>query len=290
MFPLEIIQINVEGGKVGLDMISSIGSILQECVRACGAFFASCSELRIDMLVSQMPVLRHLTMESVALRLVLAMLFGGAIGFERGRKSRPAGFRTYMVVCLGATLTMILGQYELHMVETQWLIQAQAVGAKTDVTRFAAQVINGVGFLGAGTILITGRQQIKGLTTAAGLWASACMGLVIGAGFYECALLAFFLIMAVMWLLPRVEAFFVEKTRNMNVYIEFFALDGINDVIGCLKALDMHIYDMDIEHGKDSREVAPNAVFSLRLTKHQSHTDVVAALSQLECIRVIKEI
>lgn len=273
-----------------MEMISSIGNILQKLVHTCGALFACFSELRIETLVSLSPELRQLTMESVALRLVLAMAFGGAIGFERGRKNRPAGFRTYMVVCLGATLTMILGQYELHMVQTQWLIQAQTVGTKTDVTRFAAQVINGVGFLGAGTILITGRQQIKGLTTAAGLWASACMGLVIGAGFYECALLAFFMIMVVMWLLPRLEAFFVEKTRNMNVYIEFFALEGINEVIGCLKSLDMHIYDMDIEQGRNSGEIAPNAVFSLRLTKQQSHTDVAAALSQLECIRVIKEI
>lgn len=250
--------------------------------------FVEFCTLPIEELVHRMPDLRHLTLESVTLRLILAMSFGGIIGFERGRKNRPAGFRTYMMVCLGATLAMILGQYDLHMVENQWA--ALSVDSKIDVTRFAAQVVNGVGFLGAGTILITGRQQIKGLTTAAGLWASACMGLVIGAGFYEAALLAFFMMMTVMWILPMMEAFFVEKTRNMNVYIEFFSLEGIHEVIGCLKSMQMHIYDVDMEQGKDSREIIPNAVFSLQLTKEQSHTDVVAALSQLECIRVIKEI
>ena len=109
------------------------------------------------------------------------------IGLERGRKGRAAGFRTYMLVCLGAALTMLLGQYEFEMLNFHW--QSLSGGQTTDVTRFSAQVINGVGFLGAGTIIVTGRQEVKGLTTAAGLWASACVGLAIGAGFYECVLL-----------------------------------------------------------------------------------------------------
>lgn len=273
-----------------MEIITEISSFLEECEHLLVTFFTYLAQLNIETLIEQMPNLRHLSIESVVFRLILAIIFGGAIGLERGRKNRPAGFRTYMVVCLGATLTMILGQYELHMVETQWINHANMVGTKTDITRFAAQVINGVGFLGAGTILITGRQQIKGLTTAASLWASACMGLVIGASFYECAFLAFFLIMTVMRLLPKVEAFLIEKARNMNVYVELFALDGINEVISCLKALNIQIYDVDIERGKKSQDKHPNAVFSVRLAKQQSHTKVVAALSKLECISVIKEI
>ena len=128
---------------------------------------------------------------SILLRLALAMFFGGVIGLEGARKGRPAGFRTYMLVCLGAALTMLLGQYELHMTEVHWADHQQFVGARVDVSRFGAQVINGIGFLGAGTIIVTGNQQVKGLTTAAGLWASACVGLAIGAGFYECVILAF---------------------------------------------------------------------------------------------------
>ena len=273
-----------------METLSEIYAILAEWESFLAAFFSNLSELSIKTLVEQTPNLRQLSVVSVVLRLFLAILFGGAIGLERGKKNRPAGFRTYMVVCVGATLTMILGQYELNMLQTHWVSQADMVGAKTDITRFAAQVINGVGFLGAGSILITGRQQIRGLTTAASLWASACMGLVIGASFYECAFLAFVLIMAVMQLLPKVEAFLMETARNMNLYVELFALEGINEVIGCLKALNIQIYEVDIERGKKSQDKKPNAVLSVRLSRQQPHTEVVAALSKLECIGVIKEI
>ena len=124
--------------------------------------------------------LREMNVASVLLRLTVAMLFGGFIGLERERKRRPAGFRTYMLVCLGAALTMLLSQYESYMVTHAWHETAMEIGLRTDVSRFGAQVINGIGFLGAGTIIVTGKQEVKGLTTAAGLWASACMGLAIG--------------------------------------------------------------------------------------------------------------
>ena len=129
--------------------------------------------------------LRELNFVSVALRLLLSAVIGFSLGMERGRKRRPAGCRTYMLVCMGATLTLLLSQYEYYMLTNRWYDLALEIGIRTDVSRFGAQVINGVGFLGAGTILVTGRREVKGLTTAAGLWASACMGLAIGAGFYE---------------------------------------------------------------------------------------------------------
>lgn len=238
--------------------------------------------LPLSQIASRTAFLRELTVEALVLRLILAVFLGGVIGLERGRKNRPAGFRTYMLVSLGAAMTMILGQYGA--------VLAGNAGVQTDVTRFGAQVINGIGFLGAGTILVTPKQQVKGLTTAAGLWASACMGLALGAGFYECVLLAFGLIMVVVLLLPKIEVFLIEKSRNMDIYVETATLDGIPEVIGCLKAHGIHIYDVDIERGSKSREIHPNAVFSTRLQKKQSHTQVVALLSQLEGIRSIKEI
>ena len=127
--------------------------------------------------------LRELNLASVFLRLTLAMFFGGMIGIEREKKRRPAGFRTYMLVCLGATLAGIISQYNYVMINTVFADIASEIGRNTDVTRIGAKVIGGVGFLGAGTIIVTDRQEVKGLTTAAGLWASACMGLAIGAGF-----------------------------------------------------------------------------------------------------------
>ena len=165
--------------------------------------------------------LREFNTPSVLLRLTMAVLCGGLIGVNREHKRRPAGFRTYMLVCLGAALTMILGQYQHLMFDTVWKSEQLVVGMTTDVTRFGAQVINGIGFLGTGTILITEQREVKGLTTAAGLWASACMGLAIGAGFYEGMLLGFLTIFLSIKVLPYIETFLMARSRNMNLYVNY---------------------------------------------------------------------
>ena len=145
-------------------------------------------------MLSFLDPLRIMTAQNVLwitlLRLAVAMFCGGAIGLERGKKRRPAGFRTHMLVCIGATLAMLVSQYLSMMETTFWAALVSPNAPKTDLSRLGAQVINGIGFLGAGTIIVTGRQEVKGLTTAAGLWASACMGLAIGAGFVELAFFA----------------------------------------------------------------------------------------------------
>ena len=155
-------------------------------------------------MISIFDTLRDMTFLSVCVRMLLATVCGGIIGMEREHKRRAAGFRTYMLVSLGAALTMLLGQYEFHMLQGSWSQIAEFAGNKINVARFGAQVINGIGFLGAGTIIVTGKQEVKGLTTAAGLWASACMGLAIGAGFYEGALLACIVILLELPLLSDV--------------------------------------------------------------------------------------
>ena len=230
--------------------------------------------------------LREINMVSILLRLVMAMVFGGVVGMERGRKRRAAGFRTYMVVCVGAALTMILGQYLAQMLSVRW----QHVTATVDVVRFGAQVINGIGFLGAGTIIVTGRQEVKGLTTAACLWASACMGLAIGAGFYECVMLGLVLIVLCVWLLPKVEHILVERSKNINIYVELVSLDHIGEVISCLKAQDVRIYDVDIEWGKKEMALNPSAVFTLRMNTRRPHSALLAAISEVEGIRLIEEV
>ena len=125
------------------------------------------------MILENIPVLKELTIWSILLRSGLALLFGGILGYDREKKGRPAGFRTYMVVCLGSALAMMTGIYLTN------------ITGSGDSGRIAAQVISGIGFLGAGTILVTKQRQVKGLTTAAGLWAAACIGLAMGAGFYS---------------------------------------------------------------------------------------------------------
>lgn len=173
--------------------------------------------------------LRDFNFASVAARLVLAMMFGGMLGMNRAKKRRAAGFRTYMLVCLGATLAMLLGQYETELLMLHWGNVVDPAGNRVDVVRFGAQVINGIGFLGAGTVIVTGRQEVKGLTTAAGLWASACAGLAIGAGFYECALVALILMWITVKLLPEVEDYIISKARHMNIYVEFNSMNAIGE-------------------------------------------------------------
>ncbi len=233
--------------------------------------------------------LRELNIHSLLLRLALALLVGGMIGLERERKRRPAGFRTYMLVSLGAALTMILGQYYSLMLDTLWQ-SSTGLGNRVDVARFGAQVINGVGFLGAGTIIVTGRQQVKGLTTAAGLWASACMGLAVGAGFYECVLVGFALIVFSMKLLPGIERAILSRARNINVHIEMDNIEIFGNVVNRLKAEGLSLYDMEIEKQQQESGSQINALFSLRMPRKMQHAEVMAALSTIDGIRSIEEL
>lgn len=241
-------------------------------------------------MITALDYLREFNMASVALRLVLAMLSGGMIGLERGQKGRPAGLRTYMLVSLGAALTVLLSQYETVMLTTRWVDVAEEIGLRSDVSRFAAQVINGIGFLGAGTILVTGHHQVKGLTTAAGLWASACMGIAIGAGFYECVILAFILIFLCIRVFPVVDNFIQENAAIMNLYIEFESLNDVGMLINHVKLQNVQIFDVDIERGREQDSQHPSAVFSLRLHKHQPHSQILSSIAELDCIYLIKEI
>lgn len=233
--------------------------------------------------------LRELNFVSVALRLLLSAVIGFSLGMERGRKRRPAGCRTYMLVCMGATLTLLLSQYEYYMLTNRWYDLALEIGIRTDVSRFGAQVINGVGFLGAGTILVTGRREVKGLTTAAGLWASACMGLAIGAGFYESVVLGTVLIFLSMRFLPTIENIMVERAPFLNIYVEFESLDNIGAIIGRIKEQNSQILDVEIDHGRGEGSGNPSAAFSLRLPRHQPHSDVLVSVSGLDCVYTVEE-
>ena len=233
--------------------------------------------------------LRELNFVSISLRLLLSAVIGFSLGMERGRKRRPAGCRTYMLVCMGATLTLLLSQYEYYMLTNRWYDLALEIGLRTDVSRFGAQVINGVGFLGAGTILVTGRREVKGLTTAAGLWASACMGLAIGAGFYESVVLGTVLIFLSMRFLPTIENMMVERAPFLNIYVEFESLDNIGAIIGRIKEQNSQILDVEIDHGRGEGSGNPSAAFSLRLPRHQPHSDVLVSVSGLDCVYTVEE-
>lgn len=152
--------------------------------------------------------IRELTLTSIFVRLLLAVVLGGIIGMERGMKNRPAGLRTYLLVTLGACVVMVTNQYIYQVFDTG------------DPVRLGAQVVSGIGFLGAGTIIVTGRNKIRGLTTAAGLWATATVGLAIGIGFYEVALLAGLLVFLVLTVLHKWETYMRRAGNRVELYIE----------------------------------------------------------------------
>ena len=231
-----------------------------------------------------------LSFGDMLLRVALAVLCGGIIGIDRGRKRRPAGFRTYMIVCVGAAMSMILSAYLAAMLTGPWSEVLPFDYTKTDVSRFGAQVINGIGFLGAGTIIVTGRQQVKGMTTAAGLWASACMGICIGAGFYMASVICCILMLFVIVVFSRLERAILSRARNINLYVEFEDTDDLHDIIETIKSHQIRIFDVELTKAKYSENHYPNAIFSLQLPKKMSHTVVMTAIAEIASVRNIEEL
>ena len=220
----------------------------------------------------------------VVLRLFVAAICGGLIGIDRGRKRRAAGFRTYMLVCMGAALTIVLGAYLSMQIKDAWGLK----NASTDVSRFGAQVINGIGFIGAGTIIVTGRQQVKGMTTAAGLWASACMGLAIGAGFWAAAVIGCSCIILTIVVFSKLESFILSHSRNVNIFVEFENADDLSSIIERIKEQDVRIFDIELTKAKG--DSYPNAIFSLQLPKRRSHAYVMTAIAEIDTVRTIEEV
>ena len=223
--------------------------------------------------------LRGASLAALAIKLLLAVIFGGLIGRERGRKRRPAGFRTHILVCMGATMAMCISRYCVDI-----------LGITTDVSRLGAQVINGIGFLGAGTIIVTRRQEVKGLTTAAGLWACACMGLAIGAGFFECALMAFIAIIMSTTLLDKLEKMITSRSRNMNINVMVVETSVISDVHEALRRMNINIFDSEITNVRDLANESPNVVIETQLSRRRSHVEIIAALAAIDGVISVEEL
>ena len=200
--------------------------------------------------------LRDVTIWSVALRMTLAVLCGGVIGIEREYKRRPAGFRTHILICLGAAMTTLTSQY-LYLV----------LGQYTDMARLGAQVVAGIGFIGAGTIIVTRRQRVKGLTTAAGLWAAAIIGLALGGGFYEGGLFATFLILVAELFFSRVEYRMLKNAPEVNLYVEYGDNKTMDVLLQEFREHGLKILNMGIIHSKSNEEHNACAIFTLRLHK-----------------------
>ncbi|MEF9958594.1 MAG: MgtC/SapB family protein [Niameybacter sp.] len=223
--------------------------------------------------------LKELNILSTIVRLSLATLFGGIIGFERGRKRRPAGLRTHILVCIGATLAMLTNQYVV-----------QILGVGQDATRLGAQVISGIGFLGAGTILVTGKQQVKGLTTAAGLWACACMGLAIGIGFYEGAVIGCLFILGGVSVLHKLDMYLVSRAKEVEFYIEIAHIQDLGDILTRLKVDKIQVVALEITKCRIEGMEKIGMFITLKLCKHYTHLSLIETFASMPQVEYIEEI
>ena len=224
--------------------------------------------------------LSELTIGSVLIRLLLIVLFSGMIGIERASKRHEAGLRTYILVCIGAAVAMLTNQF---------IFEAFNTG---DVGRIAAQVISGIGFLGAGTILITSRNQIKGLTTAAGLWACACLGISIGIGFYTLSIIGFILILFVLIFLPPLEKYLTKFSKNYKLHIELEARTDLKKLVTVIRSHNLSIYSIERNAAYANSGLS---VYSITLRKNNTKNKITKReffeiLDSLEYVNYVEEI
>lgn len=217
-------------------------------------------------------------MWGAVVRMALAVVCGGIIGLEREHKRRPAGFRTHILICLGASLTTLTSQY--IYLELQLF---------TDLARLGAQVIAGIGFIGAGTIIVTKRRQVKGLTTAAGLWTSAIVGLAVGAGYFEAALIATALMLLVELVLSRFEYFIMSTARGINLYIEYKKSDAVAQITEYLRSHSVSVTDLQITKSASATK-NPCAIISLELPRKLGHDRVMTALAEIDGVVSVEEL
>ena len=222
--------------------------------------------------------LREVTLLAIVLRILAAVICGGAIGLERGMKNRPAGLRTYMLVCVGSCLIMLTNQY---------LYQATQTG---DPMRLGAQVVSGIGFLGAGTIIVTRHNQIKGLTTAAGLWSAAGVGLALGVGFYEAALIAGFAIFVVLTLLQRLDDQMRSKTRIVELYVELAESASVGDFIRGVRNLDLEIGNIQMEHDGSMERNGQSLMATVKAKKRTKHNSLMEKIRQIDGVSYLEEL
>lgn len=216
---------------------------------------------------------------AVAIRLVIATVFGGLVGWERIIKHHSAGIKTHALVSLGSAAATALNIY-----------LALLPGLSADVSRIPAGVVSGIGFLGAGTILVTGRKQIKGLSTAATLWVTSCMGMAIGAGYLEigcvCLIMVAFSNILLKQLSIKVEGY----SKFMSIYIEVNKSRGVNKLRSLLTDQGFTIISMTKSKEKTLQSSDTGLMLDLDLDRKRSHDEVLDMLSNEEFVNYVEEV
>lgn len=212
-------------------------------------------------------------------KLLLASACGGLIGLEREIKGRPAGLKTFSLVCVGAALVMITNEYiSINL----------SMGG--DAARMAAQVISGIGFLGAGTIMVTRQNQVRGLTTAAALWVTATLGIAIGTGFYFGGIAGLVVINATSFIYRFIDRKIVEYSRLMKIYVEGIEEEFMLRLLGYfsdhnIRVLGVHRRPETVWYKEDTC-----AIIELDFGIRQHHKAIIEDISQLEGLRYIEEL
>ena len=222
--------------------------------------------------------LREVTYLAVALRILCAVILGGLIGLERGLKNRPAGLRTYMLVCTGACLIMLTNQY---------IFQYFGTG---DPVRMGAQVVSGIGFLGGGTIIITRHSRIKGLTTAAGLWAAAAVGLALGIGFYEAALAGGIAIFTIMTLLQKMDNKMHSRAKRIDIYVELEKNMLLGDFLRLVREKDLNVSNVQRENSSAKEEVVRAYSATLVAQRRYKHAELLDMVTDIPGVIFAEEL
>lgn len=222
---------------------------------------------------------RETDLLATTIKMLLAVLCGGLIGIEREYKRRPAGFRTHILICLGAAMMTMTSQF-----------LALEMKYNTDIARLGAQVVAGIGFIGAGTIIVTRYQRVKGLTTAAGLWAAAIVGLALGAGFYEGGLFATLLILLAETFFSKLEYYIMRHTPEVNLYMQYTDRVCLEEVLRLLQQKNVRVLNMEITRSPGNEQANAYVVFFLRMDKKYSVDTMLLDIRTIKGVLSVEEI
>ncbi len=217
----------------------------------------------------------------VFIRVFLAVIIGGIIGYDRGNKNRPAGFRTHILVCLGAAIVSLI-QDQLRVSTLNFILihPEFADHLKSDLGRIGAQVISGIGFLGAGTI-IRDKGSVKGLTTAASIWITGCIGLAIGWGFYTISLIALLATSLTLIALKKLEVHLINHSTILTLEVEF--LKNLD-----IKKLENYILNANIKITSLKKNNENNSIiYTLTLPNEAQKGELLNKFSNSDFIKEI---
>lgn len=222
-----------------------------------------------------------MTTTDVFIRIIVAILIGTVIGVERERKNRPAGMRTHVLVCLGACVVALI---ECSIRDEMLALTTDTSSVGYNMGRISAQVVSGIGFLGAGTIF-TARKKIAGLTTAASLWNAACLGMATGMGYYLIAGLGCALVMSVLMMLQKIVHVNVNKKLEIKFHHRVETIDFINNYFS-----EKGIEVLDVDFSVDNRSEGNlyTNFYDLHLPKEITYRDIVMTLSEHTNVQSIR--